>query len=276
MPLTAFLGSGREPGEVAGHGPVDAATSRDLAAILARSAGTRWCLTLTGPGGRAAGHACAPPGPAAGAARHPVGRRPAPPPADPRDRQLPPPPPGRRLRPARHSPPPDRSPAAPLRPPRLPPPRRPLRPRPHRPLRPRRPHLRMQPRAAVQTSPPVQASRRLAPRAAKTGPDDLANTQRPRLPDHRRPLLTSATARPAIQRHRHQPGRPSPRIGLPGYRHAIGTCKHLSAGRAVRIRRHPQGAWITSRTPATNTSLTPDRDAGQPTQMDGARYDPSL
>ena len=66
MPLTAFLGSGREPGEVAGHGPVDAATSRDLAAILARSAGTRWCLTLTGPGGRAAGHACAPAGPAAG------------------------------------------------------------------------------------------------------------------------------------------------------------------------------------------------------------------
>ena len=66
MPLTAFLGSGREPGEVAGHGPVDAATSRDLAAILARSAGTRWCLTLTGPGGRAAGHACAPAGPADG------------------------------------------------------------------------------------------------------------------------------------------------------------------------------------------------------------------
>ena len=66
MPLTAFLGSSGEPGEVAGHGPVDAATSRDLAAILARSAATRWCLTLTGPGGRAAGHACAPHGPAAG------------------------------------------------------------------------------------------------------------------------------------------------------------------------------------------------------------------
>ena len=104
------------------------------------------------------------------------------------------------------------------------------------------PDLRMQPRAAVPASPPVQASRRLAPRAAKTGRDDLANTQRPRLPDHRRPLLTSATARPAIQRHRHQPGRPSPRIGLPGYRHAIGTCKHLSAGRAVQIGRPSSGS----------------------------------
>jgi hypothetical protein len=65
MPLSAFAGGG-EPGEVAGHGPVDAATSRDLAAMLARSTATRWCLTLTGPGGRAAGHACARRGPAAG------------------------------------------------------------------------------------------------------------------------------------------------------------------------------------------------------------------
>ena len=65
MPLAAFLGSG-QPGEVAGHGPVDAATSRDLAAMLAASPATRWCLTLTGPGGRAAGHACARSGPATG------------------------------------------------------------------------------------------------------------------------------------------------------------------------------------------------------------------
>ncbi len=66
MPLSAFLGSSGEPGEVAGHGPVDAATSRDLAALLAASPGTRWCLTLTGPGGRPAAHACAPARPGAG------------------------------------------------------------------------------------------------------------------------------------------------------------------------------------------------------------------
>ncbi len=65
MPLSAFLGGG-EPGEVAGHGPVAASTSRELAAMLARSTTTRWCLTLTGPAGLAAGHACASRGPAAG------------------------------------------------------------------------------------------------------------------------------------------------------------------------------------------------------------------
>ncbi len=65
MPLSAFLGGG-EPGEVAGHGPVAASTSRELAAMLGRSTTTRWCLTLTGPGGLAAGHACASRGPAAG------------------------------------------------------------------------------------------------------------------------------------------------------------------------------------------------------------------
>jgi hypothetical protein len=62
MPLSALAGGG-EPSEVAGHGPVDAATSRQLAAMLAASAGTRWCLTVTGHDGRAAGHACARTGP---------------------------------------------------------------------------------------------------------------------------------------------------------------------------------------------------------------------
>ena len=65
MPMSAWLGGG-QPGEVAGHGPVDAAVSRELAALLAASQGTRWCLTVTGPDGRAAGHACARQGPAAG------------------------------------------------------------------------------------------------------------------------------------------------------------------------------------------------------------------
>jgi len=65
MPFSAWLGGG-QPGEVAGHGPVDAQTSRELAALLAANPGTRWCLTVTEPDGRAAGHACARRGPAAG------------------------------------------------------------------------------------------------------------------------------------------------------------------------------------------------------------------
>jgi len=63
MPLSAWLGGG-EPGELASHGPVDSQTSRELAEILARDPATRWCLTLTGPGGAAVGHACARRGPA--------------------------------------------------------------------------------------------------------------------------------------------------------------------------------------------------------------------
>jgi len=58
MPVSAWLGGG-EPGEVAGHGPVDAASCRELAGLLARDPRTRWCLTVTGAGGLAAGHACA-------------------------------------------------------------------------------------------------------------------------------------------------------------------------------------------------------------------------
>jgi hypothetical protein len=65
MPLSTLLGGG-EPGEVAGHGPVDATTSREVAAMLTQSAKTRWCLTVTGSDGRAAGHACARRGPVAG------------------------------------------------------------------------------------------------------------------------------------------------------------------------------------------------------------------
>ena len=65
MPLSAWAGVSHSPGEVAGYGPADAATCRELAAMTGTSA--RWCLTLTGPGGRAVAHACArrppPPGP---------------------------------------------------------------------------------------------------------------------------------------------------------------------------------------------------------------------
>jgi hypothetical protein len=65
MPVAAWLGGG-EPGEVPGYGPVDADTSRELAGLLAADPATRWCLTLTGPDGRAVGHACSRRGPAAG------------------------------------------------------------------------------------------------------------------------------------------------------------------------------------------------------------------
>ncbi len=57
MPLSAFAGLTDHPAEVAGHGVVDAATGRDLAARFAATA--RWCLTLTDTDGRAVAHACA-------------------------------------------------------------------------------------------------------------------------------------------------------------------------------------------------------------------------
>lgn len=66
MPLSAWLGATGSPGEVSGFGPLTAETSRDLAEHIARSPGTRWCLTLTNAAGHAVGHACArrPPPPA--------------------------------------------------------------------------------------------------------------------------------------------------------------------------------------------------------------------
>jgi hypothetical protein len=60
MPLSAWLGESAAPGEVAGYGPADAGTCRDLAARTGPAA--RWCLTLTGADGRAVAHACAPAG----------------------------------------------------------------------------------------------------------------------------------------------------------------------------------------------------------------------
>jgi Domain of unknown function (DUF222) len=68
MPLAAWLGRSDQPGEVAGLGALDAAACRDLADLLAGHPATRWCITLTGPGGRAVAHGCAragpdPPGP---------------------------------------------------------------------------------------------------------------------------------------------------------------------------------------------------------------------
>ncbi len=63
MPASAWLGQSDRPGEVAGLGPLDADTCRDLAARLATGPGTRWCVTLTGNDGRAVAHACSRAGP---------------------------------------------------------------------------------------------------------------------------------------------------------------------------------------------------------------------
>jgi hypothetical protein len=72
MPALAFLGLSDNPGEVAGYGPADAGTCRDLAVRLhVAGPATRWCLTLVNDSGQAVGHGCAttpppatsPPGP---------------------------------------------------------------------------------------------------------------------------------------------------------------------------------------------------------------------
>jgi hypothetical protein len=63
MPFTTWLGLSDAPGTIGTVGPADGAICRDLATDLAGRAGTRWCLTITGPEGRALGHACAAAGP---------------------------------------------------------------------------------------------------------------------------------------------------------------------------------------------------------------------
>lgn len=60
LPLSAYAGLDDSPGEADGYGAIDADTGRDLATRLGRT--TRWCLTVTGPDGRAVAHACARPG----------------------------------------------------------------------------------------------------------------------------------------------------------------------------------------------------------------------
>ena len=60
MPMSAWLGQSAAPGELAGYGPADAGTCRELAGRA--GPGAQWCLTLTDAGGRAVAHACAPDG----------------------------------------------------------------------------------------------------------------------------------------------------------------------------------------------------------------------
>jgi hypothetical protein len=63
MPLSAWLGRSEVAGDVAGFGPLDADSCRDLARVLAAGPDSRWHLTITGPGDRAVAHACARAGP---------------------------------------------------------------------------------------------------------------------------------------------------------------------------------------------------------------------
>ena len=59
VPLSALLGLSNTPGEVAAFGPVDADVTRDLIAAAGSHPATRWCVTVVGPDGHAAGHGCA-------------------------------------------------------------------------------------------------------------------------------------------------------------------------------------------------------------------------
>jgi hypothetical protein len=67
MPLSTWLGIADGPGDVAGHGPADAWTCRQIAAALAAGQAGRYCVTITTGAGQPLGHACAaaaPPRPA--------------------------------------------------------------------------------------------------------------------------------------------------------------------------------------------------------------------
>jgi hypothetical protein len=66
MPLSAWLGLTRSPGEITAFGPLTAETCQQLADHIAADPGSRWCLTLTDTAGHAIGHGCArtPPPPA--------------------------------------------------------------------------------------------------------------------------------------------------------------------------------------------------------------------
>ena len=76
MPLATWLGLSDAPGHAAGYGPLDAGDSRDLAARLAGQRGGRWCITLTGEGGRPVAYGCARTGPGPSGRSRPPPRRP--------------------------------------------------------------------------------------------------------------------------------------------------------------------------------------------------------
>jgi hypothetical protein len=64
LPLSALAGLTDRAGEAAGYGPLDATTCRDIAARLADSPITKWCLTVVSDdGSHTLAHACAARGP---------------------------------------------------------------------------------------------------------------------------------------------------------------------------------------------------------------------
>jgi Domain of unknown function (DUF222) len=59
IPAGTLLGWSDAPADVGTWGLIDAGTIRDLIEAASRHPRTRWCWTLTGPGGQAIAHACA-------------------------------------------------------------------------------------------------------------------------------------------------------------------------------------------------------------------------
>jgi hypothetical protein len=60
VPLLSHLGLTSEPGHVVGFGPVDPTLARQLTTQATVDPASRFCITLTGPDGRATGHGCIP------------------------------------------------------------------------------------------------------------------------------------------------------------------------------------------------------------------------
>jgi Domain of unknown function (DUF222) len=59
VPLTTLLGLAHGPGDAGGHGPLDAAATRQLARTLAGHPATRWQIIITTPDGHALAHGAA-------------------------------------------------------------------------------------------------------------------------------------------------------------------------------------------------------------------------
>jgi hypothetical protein len=74
VPLATALGGNGAPGEAAGFGFLDPASTRDLIATTSQHPATRWCVTVIGPDGTAAAHGCAPGRHAYDPDQYPAGR----------------------------------------------------------------------------------------------------------------------------------------------------------------------------------------------------------
>ena len=88
LPALTWLGLADRPGDLAGLGPIDAHTGRDLAAMLAEAGTATWHVTLTDQQGQAVAHACARGQPVVPRATGPPGATGPPLATDPRRRWL--------------------------------------------------------------------------------------------------------------------------------------------------------------------------------------------